>query len=74
MNLKTAIRLAIDEAVACKTRVAVIELIAPERGEMKFWPCRLAWYEALAEDDPIWDRGPFLHGIATTFGEFHTEW
>ncbi len=74
MRTREAIAAAKAEARSCGKGVAVIELLRPEAGEMRVFPCRSAWLDALPEDHPIWAKGPWLVGIAAADGSFQQEW
>lgn len=43
MNLKTAIELAVEEAVGCKVGVKVVK--NPRQSEWEYFPCRKEWLE-----------------------------
>ena len=47
MNLKTAIELAVEEAVGCKVGVKVVK--NPRQSEWEYFPCRKEWLETAGE-------------------------
>ena len=48
MNLKTAIELAVEEAVGCKVGVKVVK--NPRQSDWKYFPCRKEWLETAGEE------------------------